>query len=124
MNTQRKEKIQNAARKIIAEYLTQELPDEEKIFWLINLSEVNISSDYSYLDVHVSAFHNQDQLTKILALHAHTIQRNIWKWITLRKYPKVRFRYDEMWAIGSSVMDKINTLDTNSLEKKFQENNS
>ena len=122
MNQHRKEKIQNMTRKIIAQFISQDLPDEDKIFWLINISEIILSSDYSYLDVFVSGFNNIDQLTKTLATHAHKLQRIIWKEIWLRKSPKIRFRYDEMWEVGSKIQTEINTLDTENLEKKLSNN--
>ncbi len=119
MNEHRREKIQNISHKIIAQFLSQDLPDEDKVFGIINISEIILSSDYSYLDVYVSSFNNPEKLTKILALHAYKIQRIIWKEIWLRKSPKIRFRYDEKWEIWSQVQSKINTLDTESLEEKL-----
>ncbi len=122
MNQHRKEKVQNISRKIIADFINQDLPDEDKIFGLINISEIILSSDYSYLDVYVSAFYKKDLLTKTLAAHAHKIQKLIWKDIGLRKSPKVRFRYDTMWEISSKIQTEINTLNTSDLEEKLASN--
>lgn len=110
MNIDRRKKIQRACRKLIDTFLQQDIPDNENIFWIINIGEIILSPDSSYLDIHVSSFYKPDVLTKTLAKYAFLLQKDIWKQIGLRRSPKVRFRYDESWAISTDVTNTINSI--------------
>ena len=113
VNPDRKKKVERASRKVISDFLVWGFPDSDNIFWLINIGEIILSPDYSYLDINVSSFHNEDTLAKALAKHAHLVQREIGKQIWLRRSPKVRFRYDDSGKMWSSVIETIKTLDIN-----------
>jgi len=77
MSTERLKKIEKIIRNITSDFISKELPDEDNIFGIINISEVILSSDYSYVDIKVSSFVKQDLLTKTLAKSAYIIQRHI-----------------------------------------------
>lgn len=110
MNSEKRKKIQRSMRKIISDFVIEKLPDEDNIFWIINISDILLSSDGSYLDVHVSCFIQQEMLTKTLAKHAYMIQRIMGKELHMRMNPKVRFRYDDSWKIWDEITKTINTL--------------
>ena len=77
MNTNKRKKLEQIIRVIVSRFITEELPDNENIFGLINISEIILSNDGSYLDIHVSCFQNSETLTKVLAKYAHIIQKHI-----------------------------------------------
>ena len=77
MNTDKRKKLEQIIRVIVSRFIIEELPDNENIFGLINVSEIILSPDGSYLDIHVSCFNNPETLTKILAKYAHIIQKHI-----------------------------------------------
>ena len=110
MNQERLKKLESISARIISEFFIEELREVESDFWLINIAQVEISSDLSYLDIHVSSFQNQDILTKTLAKYAPEMNRKLHKKLSLRKMPKIRFRYDESWEISSEIIGTINNL--------------
>ena len=122
MNTDRQKKIQKIIRKILSDFISQELPDEDNIFGIINISDITLSPDGSYVDINVSSFVKQELLTKTLAKSAYIIQRHIGKKIWLRQNPKVRFRYDDSGAIWAEVNEVISEIDKEiiSYDKKIE----
>ena len=110
MNQEKIKKLENISRWIIAEFFMEELREVEAEFSLINIAKVEISSDLSYLDIFVSSFKNQELLTKTLAKYAPEMNRKLHKKLSLRKMPKIRFRYDESWEISSEILWTINNL--------------
>ena len=120
MDKNRQKKIERNIRNIVSDFITKELPDEDNVFGIINISEIILSPDGSYVDIKVSSFVNQDLLTKTLAKSAYLIQRYIGKKIGLRMNPKVRFRYDksgETWAEVNKVISEIDK-EIENLEEK------
>ena len=103
MNEQRIKKLEIVSRELVSNFIFEELEDAEKTFWIITITWVKISSDLSYLDVFVSSLHNGDILPKTLAKHNYEIQKRLNKSIDIRKLPRIRFRYDDKWAIGQEV---------------------
>lgn len=110
MNKDRLKKLENTTWNLVSEFLLYEIREIEEDFWLINISGVKLSSDLSYLDIFVSSFKNNEILTKTLAKFAPEITRKLHKTISIRKLPKIRFRYDESWKIGSEIIETINNL--------------
>jgi len=108
MNEQRLKKLENIASRLVSKFIFEELQDSEKIFWIITVTWVKISSDLSYLDIYISCFKNSDLLPKTLAKHNYTIQKKINKAIDIRKLPKIRFRYDSKGAIWEQIINSIN----------------
>lgn len=121
MNTEKRKKIEQVVRVIVSRFITEDLPDNENIFGIINISELILSTDWSYLDIKVSSFHHKDVLTKTLAKYAHIIQRNIWKEVWMRVNPRVRFRYDDSWEIWEEITNEINSIDIANMESKFEQ---
>lgn len=110
MSTQKAKKFENIARKIISDTLTQDIELDNLTYGLINISEVIVSSDRSYLDVYVSSFKNPDNLTKYMAEHASILQRKLWKSMQTYKIPKIRFKYDDSGELSQDIHNTINTL--------------
>ncbi len=106
MDAQKLKKLENISQRIISNYVV-EFSEFEERFWIITIINIKISSDLSYLDVFVSSFKNSSKLTKALAKHAHFMTKKINSEISLRKIPKIRFRYDESWKIWESVCETI-----------------
>lgn len=111
MDSQRLKKIENTAKKILWEHLPQQLSDEEnKLYRIVNIVDVKLSSDLSYLDVFVSCFWKEETLTKNLATHANNLERILFKELAMRKNPRIRFRYDDSGRTSSEIIETINSL--------------
>jgi len=110
MNQEKLKKLESISGRIISEFFIEELREIEEDFWLINIAQVKISTDLSYLDVYVSSFNNPEILTKTLATYAPEMNRKLHKQLSIRKMPKIRFRYDESWEISQEVLNTINNL--------------
>ena len=110
MNQERIKKLERVARELISNFIFEELEDSELTFWIITVTWVKISSDLSYLDIFVSSLLNWEILTKILAKHNREIQWRFNKALSIRKLPKIRFRYDDSWATWQEVCNVINKI--------------
>lgn len=110
MNSERIKKMESVVLEIIADNFLEQIKEIESDFGLINITKVKISPDLSYLDISVSSLTNKENLTKTLATHAHQLQRIINKKLSIRKLPRIRFRYDESWEITQNVTNTINNL--------------
>ncbi|MFA5917543.1 MAG: 30S ribosome-binding factor RbfA [Candidatus Gracilibacteria bacterium] len=95
MNKDRIKKLESLAQKLLSEIIFEEVEDGEKIFGIITITGVKISSDLSYLDVFVSSFLQKEILPKTLAKHGYDIQKRFNLKMGLVKIPKIRFRYDD-----------------------------
>jgi len=110
MNQERIKKLESVSRELVSHYILEELDDSELNFWLITVTSVKISSDLSYLDIFVSSLLNSEWLTKTLAKHNREIQWRFNRALSIRKLPKIRFRYDESWAIWQEVCDAMKNI--------------
>ena len=108
MNENRLKKLENITSRLVSKFIFEELKDSEKIFWIITVTWVKISTDLSYLDIYVSCFKNSDILPKTLAKHNYVIQKRINKAIEIRKLPKIRFRYDSKGEVWEKIINSIN----------------
>jgi ribosome-binding factor A len=111
MNEERTKKMQAWLKWIITGFLLEKSLEIQSDFWLINVNEIKISNDLSYLDIFVSSLKNQDKLCKSLAWFAQDIKEEINRNITLRKTPIIRFRYDDSIENSTSLISKINKLE-------------
>ena len=110
MKKERLIKAQSISKKIISQYFVTELRELTSEYWIITITEIEISNDLSYMDIHVSAMKNQELLTKELSEHAHPLQRLLGKEMAFIKVPKIRFRYDESWENSSHIYTTIKNL--------------
>lgn len=110
MNQERIKKLERISIELITNFIFEELDDSELTFWIITVTSVKISTDLSYLDIYVSSLLNWDILTKTLAKHNREIQSKFNKALNIRKLPKIRFRYDDTWAIWEEVCKVINEI--------------
>ena len=110
MNQERIKKLESISRELVSHYILEELDDSELNFWIITVTWVKISSDLSYLDIYVSSLLNWETLAKTLAKHNREIQWRFNRALNIRKLPKIRFRYDNKWAIWQEVCDVIKSI--------------
>ncbi len=111
MKQERVKKAESISKKLISEYLIQELQELSHDFGIITVLSVKISQDLSYLDIYVSSLKNSETLTKTLAENAHHIQHMLGKKIDFIKVPKVRFRYDNSGKSSFNIYRTIQNLD-------------
>ncbi len=107
MDKQRIKKLERVAKELVTNFIFEEIEDSELVFWIITVTWVKVSSDLSYLDIFVSSFKNSDILAKTLAKHNKDIQSRLNKSLSLRKLPRIRFRYDDSWEKSHEVYTKI-----------------
>lgn len=110
MNKDRIKKLESMSREVISTLIFEEIEDSENDFGLITITDIIISSDLSYLDVWVSALKNENILAKTLAKHNNAIQWKYNRAMNIRKLPKIRYRYDDKWAIWQKICETINTV--------------
>ena len=110
MNQERIKKLERVSRELISRFIFEELDDSELNFWLITITWVKISSDLSYLDIFVSSLQNWELLPKTLAKHNREIQGRLNRALSIRKLPKIRFRYDDSWAIWQEICEVIKSI--------------
>lgn len=110
MNLERIKKLERVSRELVTRFIFEELDDAELTFWIITVTWVKISSDLSYLDIYVSSLLNWNVLPKTLAKHNREIQWRLNKALNIRKLPRIRFRYDNSWAIWQEICETINEV--------------
>lgn len=110
MNQERIKKLERISRELVTQYIFEELEDSEQMFWIITVTKVKISSDLSYLDMYVSSLKNWNILAKTLAKHNNEIQAKFNRIVNIRKLPRIRYRYDNSWAIWQEVCEIINKV--------------
>ncbi len=116
MKQDRLKKLESVAQELLSKIIFEEIEDSEKIFWIITILWVKISSDLSYLDVYISSFKNQDTLAHTLARHWYDIQKRMNKELWIRKVPKIRFRYSDEWEFVWHINKIISELEINDKE--------
>lgn len=110
MNQERIRKLERVSRELVTNFIFEELEDSELTFWIITVTWVKISSDLSYLDIYVSSLKNWNILAKTLAKHNNEVQAKFNRILNIRKLPRIRYRYDNSWAIWQEVCEVINTI--------------
>ncbi len=110
MKKERLLKLESIVKQLVSEYIFEKIIDIEEDFELINIVWVKISSDLSYLDIYVSCFKNQQNLTKTLATYAPEITGKLHRKLSTKKLPRIRFRYDKSYEISHKITEKINSL--------------
>ncbi len=118
MKKERIKKLEGVVQGLISGFIFEEIGELEEEFWVITIIGVKISNDLSYLDIFISCFKNQETLAKALAKHAHDIQRKLHNALSLRKIPRIRFRYDNGGVVAWDLNLKINDL-TKNLENDY-----
>jgi len=112
MKQDRLVRAQSISKKIIWEYFITNARELTTTFGIITITYIDISSDLSYMDIHVSSMMNHDWLTKELSQHAHPLQRVLGKEIAFIKVPKIRFKYDTSWKDSSEIYSTIKNLNS------------
>ncbi len=110
MNKDRIKKLESVAKELVTSFLFEEMADEVLEFGIITVTDIVISSDIWYMDIYISSLKNPEGLTKAVAKHATQIQRKFNKSVSIRKFPRMRFRYDETWSVSEEVARAMNDL--------------
>lgn len=110
MNQERIKKLERVSRELVTQFIFEEIEDAEQTFWIITVTWVKISSDLSYLDIFISSLMNWEILPKTLAKHNREIQWRFNKALSIRKLPRIRFRYDDSGALWQQICDTINKI--------------
>lgn len=110
MNSERIKKLESVAKELVTKFIFEEMADDVLEFGIITVTDIIISSDIGYMDIYVSSLRNSEGLTKALAKHAGMIQRKFNKSVSIRKFPRMRFRYDETGAISEEIARQMNDL--------------
>ncbi len=103
-------KAQSITKKIISEYFITNARELTTTYGIITITQIDISSDLSYMDIHASCMMNKDTLTKELSTHAHMLQKILWKEMAFVKVPKIRFKYDQSGEDSSHIYTTIKNL--------------
>ncbi len=111
MKWERLKKLEGIIKGVVSNNILEYLDNLEDKFGLITITKVKVSPDLSYTDVYISCLSNNKDVVKELALFANKIKKNIMRKVSIRKIPRIRFRYDERWKISWEVIDVINNLD-------------
>jgi ribosome-binding factor A len=80
-------------------------------FGIISVNRVEVSPDYSYADIYITAQENEKELPHFIAPTAHDIERHIGKEFSLRKTPHIRFKLPKEARKETNILELINTLD-------------
>lgn len=113
MNKERIKKLESLSLEIISQIIFEEALDIQNDFWLINVTDVTISPDLSYLDVWVSCIKNGEMLPKALAKKNYIIQWQYNRKMSIRKLPKIRYRYDARGENSAKILDTLQQIRTN-----------
>ena len=80
-------------------------------FGIITVNMVEVTDDYSYADIYISAQEHEKELPHFIAPTAHAIERHIGKEFSLRKTPHIRFKLSKEARKETNILELINTLD-------------
>ena len=102
----RSERIQSIIAKNISEILAYEV--KNKNVGLVSVSEVRVSSDYSYAKVYVTFIGSQNPKTNLEALNAAKgfVRSSLASKLDIRKVPELSFILDDTFD-KKDRMDKI-----------------
>jgi len=112
MKKERLDRASSIAKKLSSEYLSETLKELTSDFWIISITDVEISNDLSYADILVSSTKNTENLPKILAENGNKLQQHLAKNIAFIKIPKVRFRHDSSIELSSEIYNTLNEIST------------
>lgn len=131
MKNDRRIKAQSICKKIIREFFIENLEEQAQLtHGIITVTDVEIASELSYLDIYVSSLKEAATLPKTLSPYAENIERLLAKKIDFLKIPKVRFRYDnsgqESFQIYSAIKEisKHESKSEHSQETQDEESSS
>ena len=110
MNNERLKKLESVSKKVIWKIIMEETQDLTEEFWIITITDIKISQDLSYLDIFVTSMKNWGLLTKALAKKNYIIQHRYNKMISIRKLPRIRYRYDESWENSTKILETLKNI--------------
>ncbi len=107
----RQKRLADAIRNYASESILLFEQMQPHTFGIISVTMVDISPDYSYADIYLSAQSDEKKLPHFIAPIAHDIERYIGKTFSLRKTPHIRFKLQKEASKATNVLELINTLD-------------
>jgi len=75
MKNERRVRAESISKKLISEYIINNLQELTLEHGIITITKVEISNDASYIDVFVSSLLGHETLTKTLSEYAHSIHK-------------------------------------------------
>ena len=79
-----------------------------KICKMVSITEVEVSQDFSYATVYISALEKQEKALEFLEKQLPTLRRSLGK-IHRNRIPEIRFRLDPRIDRGGRVDDLLKT---------------
>lgn len=113
MKEERLKKLEWIMKTVVTDLIFKEIDYSSESYWIITVTRIKISSDLSYMDIYVSSLKNSEKLTKDLATYAYNIQKQLVKRMSIRRIPKIRFRYDDSGKISWEIISAIKDLNIN-----------
>jgi ribosome-binding factor A len=107
----RQKRLADAVRTVASEIILEFEQAQTHPHGIITLINVEITTDYSYGDIYVSAQYEDKNLPHFIAPTAHDIERTIGKKFALRKVPHIRFKLLKEAKKETHILELINTLD-------------
>lgn len=96
-------KLVKSIQTLLSRQIQKELLPE---FWLVTITKIRISKDFSYADIYVSAIPTNTNVVDFLKSKVWHYQKSINCACKRKVVPKIRFHYDETWEFVSSI-DKL-----------------
>lgn len=110
--SQKTERLGSLIHELITPVILSHLENNAEKFWVVSVVKVAVSEDYCFADIHLSSQKNVAVLAKFLSKYSKEFKKIIWRKISIRKIPTVRFK------IQNNENDKVYSLITK-LSKQY-----
>lgn len=121
MGQYRIQRLNDQLRDEISQLILRGEVKDPRVSTFLSVNRVEITSDLSYAKVYVSSFLPDNQVGKgVNGLNAAAgfIQREIAKKLRLRQFPKLQFLVDSGMKEGFAMVQKLNELEKESINKE------
>jgi ribosome-binding factor A len=105
------DKLWHIILEIVTPILLNHAKEFGEEFGIMSVTSVVVSSDYSYADVTVASSEWEKQLPKFLAPLAIELRRLIWKQVSTRKIPHIRFKVTKGQAEVNRVYEILSEIE-------------
>jgi len=106
------EKLWYIIRDLVTPIIVAHVKEFGEQFGIASVSDVKISSDYSYADISVFSSKNEKELPKFLAPLATELRALVGREVQTRKIPLIRFRVTKNQAEANRVFEIISQLES------------
>ena len=95
--------------KVIFDIVARELQREMIAdFWIVSVTRVKVSKDFSYADVYVSTMPSNPDVIKYINSRIWHFQQAVNKQLQRKVVPRLRFYYDDIWEYMTTLDNLIN----------------